>query len=425
MVQRVQHGFVFGVGPVKTDEKGNLKRDKKGKPIMDVQSWHIRYRVTEFRNGKPIRILKSRKLVDKDDRYFSASCKAVDDRRAEFMREINDQLPEDMTIADFWESVYLPWAKDINPKVGEPNLRPSTLVGYEQIWAQHLKEHFRNTELREYQTATATEFLTSLAKTQGRNTIHHVRSLMSGIFTRALSKGYVKHNPISGAKADCKTAKPAKTGHYSLKEALAILATLSDYVECQLIMAFAFFWGLRPSEIRGLRWEDFSYTSSDDCGTCEADDWTIEVAHVHVRRAIDKQGNVTGLKTDEAEQPLPLMVPIAMPLQLWREQCGNPKEGWVFRNTNGNPADLRDWVRTKVRPAVVCAGLKWKGLYAGRRGAATMLLQLTGNALASQQLLRHRPGSAVTAKHYLKAIPEALLKGAKLVEGAVTKALEA
>jgi hypothetical protein len=67
--------------------------------------------------------------------------------------------------------------------------------------------------------------------------------------------------------------------------------------------------------------------------------------------------------------------------------------------------------------------LKWKGLYAGRRGAATMLLQLTGNALASQQLLRHKPGSAVTARHYLKAVPEALLAGTKLVEDAVEKAL--
>jgi hypothetical protein len=52
-----------------------------------------------------------------------------------------------------------------------------------------------------------------------------------------------------------------------------------------------------------------------------------------------------------------------------------------------------------------------------------MLLQLTGNALASQQLLRHKPGSGVTARHYLKAVPEALLAGTKLVEDAVEKAL--
>ncbi|PWT79013.1 MAG: hypothetical protein C5B59_00445, partial [Bacteroidetes bacterium] len=169
----------------------------------------------------------------------------------------------------------------------------------------------------------------------------------------------------------------------------------------------------------------FSYGASDGCDVCKEGDWDIEVAHVHVRRGIDKAGNVTGLKTDESEQPLPLMVPIAMPLQLWREQCGNPSEGWVFQNKSGNAKDLRDMVRTVIRPAVLSSKNKWRGLYAGRRGAATMLLQLTGNALASQQLLRHKPGSAVTARYYLKAVPEALLEGTRLVEQEVEKALAA
>jgi integrase len=248
---------------------------------------------------------------------------------------------------------------------------------------------------------------------------------MSGIFTHALAQGYVGKNPIKDASVLGKTARPAKTGHYSLKESLSILAALSEHVEAQLVMSLSFFWGLRPSEIRGLKWEDFCDGASETCAICKEDDWDIEVAHVHIRRAIDKQGNETGLKTDEAEQPLPLMIPIAMPLQIWREQCGNPSEGWLFQNKNGNPADLRDWVRTKIRPAVLASKNKWRGLYAGRRGAATMLLQLTGNALASQQLLRHKPGSAVTARHYLKAVPEALLAGTKLVEDAVEKALAA
>jgi integrase len=373
----------------------------------------------------------SAKLCDKDDLHFSVTCQPVRDLAAAKLKELQEAVntPEpqkgDMRVAEFWRDIYLPWAKEVNPRVGEPNLRPSTFEGYRQVWSLHLIDHFGDVTLRAYETPTATEFLTSLAKTQGRNTIHHVRSLMSGIFKHALSQGYIKTNPIKDASVLGKTARPAKTGHYSLRESLSILAALSDYVECQLVMALSFFWGLRPSEIRGLKWQDFSYGSSENCPVCKEDDWDIEVAHVHVRRAIDKQGNETGLKTDEAEQPLPLMIPIAMPLQMWRAQCGNPAEGWLFENKNGAPSDLRDWVRTKIRPAVIAHKLKWKGLYAGRRGAATMLLQLTGNALASQQLLRHKPGSGVTARHYLKAVPEALLAGTKLVEDAVEKALAA
>lgn len=386
-------------------------------------AFHLRATI----DGRPV----SSKLCDKDDLHFSVTCPAVRELAAARLKELqesagkSDTQTEDMRIDAFWKDVYVPWAKEVNPKVGEANLRPSTLEGYTQIWLQHLVDHFGKLTLTEYKTPMATAFLTDRAKTQGRNTVHHIRSLMSGIFSQAVSRGYLATNPISDASVLGKTARPAKTGHYSLREALSILAALSDHVEAQLIMALSFFWGLRPSEIRGLKWEDFSEGASDGCGVCKKDDWDIEVAHVHIRRAIDKQGNETGLKTDEAEQPLPLMVPIAMPLRLWREQCGNPTEGWVFATKNDTPKDLRDFVRTVIRPAVLNSRNKWRGLYAGRRGAATMLLQLTGNALASQQLLRHKPGSAVTARHYLKAVPQALLEGTRLVEQEVAKALAA
>jgi len=417
---------------IQTKQRRKYKRRRasgEGSVRLKNGAWHL-----EFKDADANR--RSAKLCDKDDLHFSVTCQAVRDLAAKKLDELSaasaksngngNGTKRDMRIADFWESVYLPWARETNPNVGEPNLRPSTVDGYQGIWSLHLRGHFGDILLREYDTPTATEFLNSLIKTQGRNTINHIRSLMSGIFSHAVARGYVDgKNPITGASVLGKTARPAKTGHYSLKESLSILAALADYVECQLIMSLSFFWGLRPSEIRGLKWEDFCWESSEKCAVCREDDWEIEVAHVHVRRAVDKQGNETGLKTDEAEQPLPLMIPIAMPLQMWREQCGSPTEGWLFPNKNGNPMDLRDWVRTRIRPALLMNKLKWKGLYAGRRGAATMLLQLTGNALASQQLLRHKPGSAVTARHYLKAVPEALLAGTKLVEDAVSKALAA
>ena len=409
--------------------KRNRRPRGEGSVRLKNGGWHLEYKDAEGSR-------KSAKLCDKDDLHFSATCPAVRELASQRITELstasaksngNGSGPKpDMRVVDFWENVYLPWAQEINPKAGEPNLRASTVAGYTGIWSLHLSEHFGSVLLSAYETPTGTAFLNSLAKTQGRNTINHIRSLMSGVFSHAVALGYIKTNPIAGARVLGKTARPAKTGHYSLKEALLILAALADYVECQLVMALSFFWGLRPSEIRGLRWEDFCNESSENCPICLSDDIRdIEVAHVHIRRGIDKQGHESGLKTDEAEQPLPLMLPIAMPLQIWREQCGNPSEGWVFENKNGRPVDLRDWVRTKIRPTLAAHKLKWRTLYSGRRGAATMLLLLTGNALASQQLLRHKPGSAVTSRHYLKAIPEALLAGARMVEDAVSKALSA
>jgi integrase len=101
-------------------------------------------------------------------------------------------------------------------------------------------------------------FLTGLAKTLGRNTIQHVRSLASGIFSHAVNTGLLESNPWHDVKVLGKTKAPGKTKHYTLEEAVKIISALADHAHCQLIMALAFFLGLRPGEIQGLRWEDFT-----------------------------------------------------------------------------------------------------------------------------------------------------------------------
>ena len=403
-------------------------RLQKGSIYDWSNKFYVRYRL-RLADGTTVQ--KSEFLCDRDAAHPSKTHPSVKLLRDAVMLRINsgEKPASDMTIAEFWEKEYLPWAETENPGVGETNLRPSTRKGYRRIWNSVLKEHFGDTKLREYRGKQATDLLTKLAqgangkKPLGRRSIHHVRSLMSGIFKRAIRRDYIKDNPIKAAGVDGKTKSPNKTGFYSLPEALKILAVLQGNTQAQLVMALAFFWGLRPGEIRGLKFEDFSSEGSENCAICKEEDWSITVPHVHIRRSIDPDGKIGKPKTDEAEAPLPLMIPVALPLAIWRQECGNPETGWVFEGRSGKASPLRKLVEQTIRPAVLAAGLKWRTLYAGRRGAATLLLQLTGNALASQQLLRHAPGPAVTAKHYLKALPETLLEGTRLVEQKVNALL--
>ena len=221
-------------------------------------------------------------------------------RRFGELQPENVPAKPDIKVTDFWDTVYVPWAEEVNPLVGEANLRASTLSGYKQIWDRHLKTHFADKTLRGYTTVDGSDLLTQLAKTQGRNTLNHIRSLASGIFSHAVNTGYISVNPWSGAFSRLKTKAPAKTRHYTLKEVMAILSALDDYPECRLIMALSFFAGLRPGEIRGLKVEDFTSETSDSCPVCQEEQWDISVAHFHVRRSIDKQGNVTLPKTPRA-----------------------------------------------------------------------------------------------------------------------------
>ena len=165
-----------------------------------------------------------------------------------------------------------------------------------------------------------------------------------------------------------------------------------------MIVSLAFFLGLRPGEIQGLRWEDID------------ENW------IHIRRAVVR--NIVGeTKTKSSVASLPLIAPVRIPLTLWRQKKGKPTEGWVFPNAKGKPVDLRSVISRTIVPTLAKKKIEWKTLYAGRRGAATILTQLTGDALAAKELLRHK-NLAVTTDKYVKAIPEALMRGIKLLEDA-------
>jgi len=352
-------------------------------------AFFVRFYTIEIVDGTERRVQRSHRLCFKDDTHNSKTCKAVRRLAAEHMVEVNAQVTPlvNRTVANFWDKVYLPFI--------EENLRNSTVHGYKQVWNQHLKPHFGQMMLRDYKTVTGSVFLTSLAKRLGRHTVQHIRSLASGIFTHALNVGAVESNPWHDVRVLGRTIEPGETQHYTLEEAENVISALRCHLDAQAVVALAFFVGLRPGEIQGLRWEDLT------------DGW------VHVRRAVVR--NIVGeTKTSGSVASLPVIAPVKTVLALWWEKQGRPTDGWVFPNSKGKPRDLRTTVN-KIRPTLEEAGLPWKTLYAGRRGAATILTELTGNAVAAKELLRHRNLAVTTAK-YVKAVPAALLEGMRLLE---------
>jgi integrase len=362
-------------------------------------AFHVRYYVTEIVDGQAKRVQKSHLLCRKDNKYFSRTCKAVKLKRDEFMRTVNvSQVNEaDMRVVDFWEQRYLPFVQE--------NMKPSTVSGYKQIWNQHLKRHFGQMTLQDYRTHVGSALLLSLTKTQGRRTLNHIRSLASGVFTHAINEGRLEINPWHDVKILGKVRAPKPTSHYTLEEAENIISALVEHVECQLMIALSFFAGLRPSEIAGLKWEDFDTDS------------------VNIRRACVRSKVVT-CKTPESVATLPLLSQVLAPWALWRQKKGNPKEGWVFANERGNPQDLKDVIRRTIRPTLEAEGIVWKGLYAGRRGAATAIIGLTGgNYAAAQELLRHKHMST-TLQFYKKQTQNALGVGLKALGLAADKNAE-
>lgn len=351
-------------------------------------AWHLRYYVT--RDG--VRVQKSRRVCDGDKSKAEAKLIAVP-----IIAEINadDTIAKtvatdpDQTIAEFWTATYEPYVAK--------HKRANTVHSYRVIWRKHLRDHFGDRELRAYQTPEATKFLSKLAETRGQRTVQHVRSLMSGIYSHAVAIGACKSNPIAPAKILGDLIAPGETAHYTLEEAENIVSALVDHVDAQLIFALAYFAGLRPGEIAALDWTDF------------------DTEFIHIRRAIG-QGVVAKPKTKKSIRAIPLIQPVRIPLGLWWEKKGKPERGWLFPNGDGQPINITKFVESVIEPVLTEKGVPWKTLYAARRGFATILRELTGASVAGRDALGH-VSTATTEAHYEKAVPEAVLKGMRLLEG--------
>ena len=362
------------------------------------KKFYVQYRVVV--NGT--RVQRSHFLCGKDDRHRSKSDRSVKLLRDEFMIGVNsqaaDQSPDrDMRVVDFWEKRYLPYCEEIVQLTGQPRKTPATVRGYKQIWNQHLKSHFGNLTLQEYEPSMGTQFLDSLTSRQRKTTLRHIKACATSLFKRAVNEQRIKVNPWHDVQMPDDAVDSAPTQHYTVEEAEDIISALVDRVDCQLVMALACFLGLRPGEIASLRWEDF------------------DKENVHIRRSVVR-GIVGTPKTQESIASLPLIDRVRVPLELWRRKSPDTS-GWVFPSVNNTPIDLHNLIARVIRPALKAKGLTWKSLYAGRRGAGTAIIARTnGNAAIGQALLRHK-NMSTTLTFYKKQIPHADLRaGMKLLD---------
>ena len=137
-----------------------MGRYQRGYVYEAFGAFHVRYRTEEIVDGKLVRKQHSRRLCSKDRAHPTASSKSVRRLCDEFMATINAQVPgnpeQDITITSFWELTYWPFVQE--------HLKTSTQWGYNQVWNQHLKNHFGNMTLREYRKGMGSLFLTNLSK---------------------------------------------------------------------------------------------------------------------------------------------------------------------------------------------------------------------------------------------------------------------
>ena len=379
----------------------------------DGKSFHVRYYITEIVDGRPVRKQRSHKLCvrNKATGHATVNSDKVQLLAKEFMLKINREqhasqsLEQDMLIADFWEQHYLPYISEIVPLTDKPRKKASTLRGYKQIWNQHLKKHFGKLTLQNYEPIHGTRLLQSLVSTQGKTTLKHIRAVGSAIFRRAVVEHLIKVNPWHDVVMPDDAVESKPTEHYTMEEAENLISALVDHVDAQLVLALSCFLGLGPAEIAGLQWGDVD------------PDW------INIRR--NKIGaRVDTPKTTERLAPVPIIDQVRVPLELWRAKCGDTSDGaWVIADLHNLKGRVilphvkghKECVRCGKIPKA--SNVQWKGLYAGRRGACTAVVEATGgNYAVAQALLRHKKMTTTINVYKKQITPDAFRAGMKLFQ---------
>jgi integrase len=305
-----------------------------------------------------------------------------------------------VTVGDFVHQVYLPWIKQYK--------RPSTAKGYSDIWEDHLKPLCGQVWLKDTRTYHVQGWLNQIGDGKlSRNTLKHVKSVVSGIFTLAKQQDYFRgENPARDTAVNPDAAEPQETYAYTLEEVQTIMSLLPE--PASTAFAVAGFMGLRMGEIQGMLWENY------------------HDGEMYVSRSI-WNGRATDPKTRKGRAPVPVIRQLADRLEMHRLRSGNPVAGPVFANGAGKPLSLASLVNRVILPALnrckQCGKAEpdhqnlednqkhkyerdgnlpeWHGWHSARRGLGSNLYRLGVPDMVIQRILRHANVST-TATYYIK-----------------------
>jgi integrase len=365
---------------------------QQGQVFKRNGSWYVRFYRDEIQDGAPVRRRVCEKLAHYSDDYRSK--KDVAPLVAEILSPVNsgDAQPEgSLTLTEFVEQRYLPSRAK--------KLRPSTMLGYRDMFHKYVKTRAGHIRLRDFHTKDGRHLFDRISEEMpnlSHTTLMHVKAMMSGIFTYARQEDAVRGaNPMQGVKADGRRYKPARHA-YSLNEISIMLPKIPE--PARTVIMVAAFAGLRSSEIRGLRWEDYTGTE------------------LRVVRSVWRT-HVGPTKTEESgDTPVPVIPILRTALDEHRKRYTGDE--FIFAGERkGKPLNLENLARRVITPII---GDVWKGWHGFRRGLGSNLYSLRVPPKVIQEILRHAD-VATTETHYIVVDRSEANKAMKKLERAVGK----
>jgi integrase len=360
---------------------------QRGQAFRRNGSWYVRYYQNELKDGAPVRRRVCERLARYGDEYRSKKdvLPLVDD----LLFPVNSgaaQPESSLTLSEFFDKRYAP-AREKKP-------RPSTLNSHRDVFARHIKDSIGAIRMRYFHTKDAQHFFDTLIEDKpdlSHSSLLRMKAVLSAVFTFARQEDVLRGaNPMQGVKTDGRRYKPERIA-YKLEDIQVMLSKLEE--PARTVVTVAAFTGLRASEIRGFRWEDFS---GDE---------------IRVVRSVWRT-HVGPTKTEQSgENPI-----LRRSLEQYHKR--NPGDGYIFAGEKrGDPLNLDNLSRRVLSNKL---GAAWKGWHGFRRGLGTNLYRLGVPPKVIQEILRHANVST-TETHYIVVDRTETKSAMKKLEKAVGK----
>ena len=198
----------------------------------------------------------------------------------------------------------------------EPFVEVSTRNCYRTILNKHLIPTFGERNLRSIKPIELQKYVNDFAG-QSKTQITMVVSTLFNIFDSAVQDSIIEKNPAASLRKPDHSAAGEKRA-LTDEERVRVIAQFSQH-EHGMYLAVMFYTGMRPGEVRGLKWGDVDFAAG----------------LIHVQRDIDfaAGGKEGKLKTAAAERYIPISDDLLGMLLAAR---GTPN-AYIFPGKNGKP----------------------------------------------------------------------------------------
>jgi len=267
----------------------------------------------------------------------------------------------------------------------------STFASYRSMISQHIHPKWGEVYLQDVRPALVQDWLRKLTlspKYKG-----HIRSLMYRLFDRAMIWELiaVDRNPMDLVEVKGISKRRQRPRILPVKDAWRILDALAQPYRTMVLIALCF--GLRISEILGLRWTDFDFKRS---------------AVLIQRSAVGKRLNK--LKTECSQDEVPLERGFILELKKWQTLCLESEGQWLFPSpVTGRPLHADSIRADYLIPTSLQLGLGRIGFHTFRHTYRAWLDE-TGAPVGVQQKLMRHAHISTTMDQYGNASMEAKRK---------------